>query len=179
MHGTLAAELALLSPRMRSALLAAVEGYRATGVRFALCGGLAAGVYGAPRATRDVDFLVGDEAFQPGPLLVLAKPLPLQAYGVAVDPVPLPEDPERNRLLSRALDSARVDTSLGVPIPVLEPRWLAYMKLAVGRAKDRADVVAMLESGAVSEAQLVALVTPGTPMADVLATVLVEYKAEG
>ena len=43
----------------------------ALGVPHALVGGLAVGVHGHPRATRDVDFLVGTEAFASTvPLLV-------------------------------------------------------------------------------------------------------------
>ena len=34
------------------------------GVRHVLIGGLAVGVHGHPRATKDGDFLVGDEAFE-------------------------------------------------------------------------------------------------------------------
>lgn len=177
MRETLAAELELLAPKMRDALLVAVTHYRATGVRFALCGGLAAGIYGSPRATRDIDFLVGDEGFLPGPLLIFAYPFPQQAFGVDIDVVPLPDDPERKALLDAALTNCRVDTSLGVPIPVLAPEWLAYMKIAVGRSKDKADVVAMLESGSVLPETLVSLVTPGTPMADILTSVLLEFRS--
>jgi hypothetical protein len=36
----------------------------ALGIPHALIGGLAVGVYGHPRATKDVDFLVGTEAFE-------------------------------------------------------------------------------------------------------------------
>lgn len=173
---TLAAELELLAPKMRDALLSAVYAYRQTGVRFALCGGLAAGVYGSPRATRDIDFLVGNEAFVPGPLLIFAHPLPLQANGVAVDAIPLPDDKERALVLDKALTYARIDSSLGVPIPILAPEWLAFMKLAVGRSKDKGDVVAMLESGAVTEASLRKIVPSKTPMGDILEDVISEWR---
>jgi hypothetical protein len=173
---TLKDELDLLAPRMRTALLAAVQAYDECRVPFALCGGLAAGTYGSPRATRDIDFLVGDEAFLPGPLLIFAKPLPLMADGVAIDAVPLPEDEERHDLLARALQHCRVDHSLGVPIPILAPEWLAYMKTAVGRAKDKADVIAMLESGSVTERQLRAYVKPNTPMASILEDIVTEWR---
>lgn len=39
------------------------EALTSLGVRHALVGGLAVGVHGHPRATKDIDFIVGAEAF--------------------------------------------------------------------------------------------------------------------
>ena len=58
----LQSQLEMLSDSMREAVLAAFDAYAALGVPFALVGGLAAGAHGRPRFTKDVDFLVGDEA---------------------------------------------------------------------------------------------------------------------
>lgn len=147
---SLEAELDLLSPRMRQALFAAVAEYQRTGIRFALCGGLASGSYGEPRATRDIDFLVGDEAFHSKGLIVsFAHPLPLQAGGYAVDAIPMPDDPHRAAVLNEELSQALIDSSTGVSIPVLSPTGLAYMKLISARPKDVNDILAMVESGAV------------------------------
>jgi len=48
-----------LNPRMVAAIRAAHEAYARLGIRHALIGGMAVGVHGHPRATKDIDFLVG------------------------------------------------------------------------------------------------------------------------
>lgn len=57
------------------------------GVRHVVVGGLAVGANGYPRATKDVDFLVGDEAFErhAGGLVTLRPGVPFQVNRVAVD----------------------------------------------------------------------------------------------
>ena len=59
------------------------------GVRHALVGGLAVGIYGHPHNTRDVDFLVGDEAFHhsEGGIVTTRSGVPLQINGVTVDSI--------------------------------------------------------------------------------------------
>src|SRR5262249_788146 len=57
LHGVVATEI-LEAMKSASAQLAK------TGVRHALVGALAAGAWGYPRASKDIDFLVGDEAFE-------------------------------------------------------------------------------------------------------------------
>lgn len=154
----LAAVLALLPEPVRVAFFAANEAYAALGVRYALVGGIAAGAYGEPRFTKDIDFLVGDEAFVKSGLVVsFAKPMPLEAAGVAIDPIPLPEEPRRHAHLEHALAHPVVDLSTGVAVPMLPALALAYMKLASPRGKDRSDIVAMLEAGAVELDALLAL----------------------
>lgn len=146
----LAGELDMLSEDLRRAFFAALDAYEKLGVRFALVGGLAAGSYGEPRATKDIDFLVGDEAFKKsGPIISFALPLPLQSYRVAIDPIPLPEDRVRWGHLDDALSNPVVDTTTGRPVSILPAHALAYMKLASSRSKDRGDIVAMILSGAV------------------------------
>src|SRR5262245_44230571 len=116
----LAAELALLSSEMQSAFRDAYAAYEALGIRFAVVGALAAGAYGEPRGTKNIDFLVNDEAFQRnGPLISFAKPLPLQAYSVAIDPIPLPEHPKRWKILDAALENPRIDLSTGTQVRLL------------------------------------------------------------
>jgi len=144
-------QLELLSPKMRQALQAAVAEYQRTGIRFALCGGLAAGSYGEPRATRDIDFLVGDEAFlSRGLIVTFARPLPLQAGGYAVDAIPLPDAPHRAEILEEELSNAVLDNSTGFSVPILSAEGLAYMKLIAARPKDINDILAMIDSGAVN-----------------------------
>lgn len=147
----LALEMSMLSASMRQAFFTALDSYEATGVRFALCGGLAVGSYSEPRVTRDIDFLVGDEAFDQVGLLVIPKfKFPRSSSGFEIDTIPLPaENKNWWNVLNDELEHAEIDTSLGRPVPVMTARGLAYMKLLVGRAKDLGDVVALIESGAV------------------------------
>jgi hypothetical protein len=148
-------ELAMHSDEFRRAFLEANRAYAALGIRYALVGGLAAGAYGAPRVTRDIDFLVGSEAFvHRGPLIAFAVAMPLQAYSVAIDPIPLPEDETQAIALARSLTDPHMDVSLGVEVPMLDATALAYMKLATPRFKDLGDVVAMLLAGTIDRDQL-------------------------
>ena len=60
--------------------------------RCLLVGGLAVGAHGWPRATKDVDFLVDESAFEhrPGGLVLLK--VPFQANGVPIDSLAPAED---------------------------------------------------------------------------------------
>ena len=53
-----------VSDKVLSAMRVASAQLSKLGVRHWLVGGLAVGAHGHPRATKDVDFLVGDEAFE-------------------------------------------------------------------------------------------------------------------
>lgn len=171
----LQSQLQMLSDSMREAVLAAFDAYAALGVPFALVGGLAAGAHGRPRFTKDVDFLVGDEAFTKTGLIVsFAKPMPLQAGDVAIDPIPLPEDPARKAVLRRALENVEFDTTTGRRIPILGATWLSYMKLASPRGKDRDDIVAMMQAGRVDLAALEAAVSGDAVLEERLAQALAE-----
>lgn len=133
-------DLALLhdvvAPKVLEALRLASEALTAAHVRHVVVGGLAVGANGHPRATKDVDFLVGDEAFEHhGKLVTLRAGLPFQVDGVAVDFLsPEPEEP----FLEAALAAA--------PGSVIEAAPLVYMKLKASRMQDRADVVALIKS---------------------------------
>ncbi len=171
----LQSQLAMLSDSMREAVLAAFDAYAALGVPFALVGGLAAGAHGRPRFTKDVDFLVGDEAFCKAGLIVsFAKPMPLQAGDVAIDPIPLPEEPVRKAVLQRALENVEFDTTTGRRIPILGATWLCYMKLASPRGKDRDDVVAMVQAGRVDRAALEAALSGDSVLEERWAQALAE-----
>lgn len=141
-HGPdLAAVLDLLSPRFTEALAAVHEALDRAGVRHALCGGLAAGAYGEPRATQDIDFLVGDEAFfHSGPLVMLRAGVPLEALGIAVDSIPIPVG---HAWLDEAVENPPTDSG----IPILRPEHLVYMKLLSPRRKDAFDISAMIRHG--------------------------------
>lgn len=125
---------------LRDALITS-ERLRALGIPHALVGGLAVGLHGHVRATRDVDFMVGEQAFErTEPILVYREELePIVARGVGViDLLAAVGDP----LLEGAI---RVPESGEVPIVPIEV--LVLMKLRAGRTRDRADVEALVRAG--------------------------------
>jgi hypothetical protein len=109
------------------------------GVRHVLVGGLAVGAWGHPRATKDVDFLVGEEAFEhhAGGLVTMKYGVPIQVGGVPVD------------LLSATAtgceDALPVSGIAGIPVAPLAV--LIYLKLASPRPRDRADVIELIRLG--------------------------------
>ncbi len=138
--------LSLLQGVVSQEVLEALRGASAqlarAGVRHALAGALAVGAWGYPRASKDVDFLVGDEAFivHGGGFVTFAPGVPIAFKGVAVDSLSASKD---ELFLAEALERAvRVD---GVPVLPLEA--LVYMKLKSPREKDRADVIELLKAG--------------------------------
>src|SRR5438093_2280168 len=54
----------VVAPEILAAMRAASAQLTRTGVRHALIGALAVGAWGYPRASKAVDFLAGDEAFE-------------------------------------------------------------------------------------------------------------------
>lgn len=130
-----------MSSRILQALYDASAKYDALGVPYVAIGGIAVGAYGAPRTTKDVDFLVGEEAFvHHGPLVSFRPGLPIASGDVAVDPVSIGSDEE---FLLTAFEHPAI--SNGVPIIGLAP--LVYLKLAAGRRHDLDDVARLLEAG--------------------------------
>lgn len=104
-------------------------------VRHALIGGLAVGAYGYPRATKDVDFVVGDEAFEHhGPIVSFRSGIPLRIGSVIVDV-----------LADSGVPSPYGMRSMGVPIVSLAV--LTYLKIKAFRMQDQLDVVELLRHG--------------------------------
>lgn len=113
------------------------------GIRHALVGALGANAYrDRPRTTEDIDFFVGDEAFEKhaGGFVTMRVPV-VEFDGIDVDQVPLTES---LRILEDGL--IRPHFSEGVPIASVET--IVIMKLLAGRTQDLADVEAILASGA-------------------------------
>jgi hypothetical protein len=113
------------------------------GIRHALVGALGANAYrNRPRTTEDIDFLVGDEAFErhPGGFVTMRVPV-VEFDGIDVDQVPLTDG---LRVVEEGLN--RAPTSEGVPIAPLDT--IVVMKLLAGRTQDLADVEAIIASGA-------------------------------
>jgi len=142
----LSAALDALAPRFREAIVAAAEAYERAGVRAVLIGGLASSAYGRPRTTRDIDFLVGDEAWvSHGVVISLRAGIPQEACQVPIDTIPIPD--QYRELYERAIDDAIESDVRGVLIA--RPEWVAVTKLAGGRAHDVAAVADMMRAGVV------------------------------
>jgi hypothetical protein len=115
----------------------------AAGIRHALVGALGANAYRIrPRTTEDIDFLVGNEAFEthPGGFVTMRVPV-IEFDGIDVDQVPLGD---ALAVIEDGLDRAQV--SDGVPIAPADT--IVIMKLIAGRTQDLADVEAIVASGA-------------------------------
>jgi len=113
------------------------------GIRHALVGALGANAYrNRPRTTEDIDFLVGDEAFERHPAGFVTMRVPVVEFeGIDVDQVPLTE---ALRVVEDGLQRASVCE--GVPIAPVDT--IVVMKLLAGRTQDLADVEAIVDSGA-------------------------------
>jgi hypothetical protein len=138
----LAAVFDLLSPKIRTAVEKTHSALEASGIRHALGGGLAVGAHGEPRATKDVGFLVGNEAFiiHGGGVVTLHPALPIAIDGVPVDAVPVPDDAS---FLAEGFERAAV--SEGIPVVPIET--LVCMKLLALRPRDRRDIEDLVRSG--------------------------------
>jgi hypothetical protein len=130
-------------PRFERAVREVSRMFSEAGIRHALVGALGANAYrDRPRTTEDIDFLVGDEAFEThaGGFVTMKIPV-IEFDGIDVDQVPLTE---ALRVVEEGLSRAVV--SDGVPIAPVDV--IVVMKLLAGRTQDLADVEAILASGA-------------------------------
>ena len=133
----------VVSGSILKAMRTASERLKDAGIRHVLVGGLAVGAYGYPRATKDVDFLVGDEAFEhhEGGLVTISPGVPIQVGNVPIDPISIAPGEDH---LGRALENPA--RSREIPIAPLES--LVYLKLKSPRRKDGVDVIEILKAGA-------------------------------
>jgi len=131
----------VVSSTVLSALRASSKRLAALGIRHALVGGLAVGAHGFPRATKDVDFLVGDEAFEhhEGGFVTMKPGVPIQVGGVLVDLLTAQSN-------EGALASVPV-LPVGDEVPVAPIEALVHLKLKSPRMKDASDVVELLKAG--------------------------------
>ena len=128
----------VVAPKVLDALRLASEALTLANVRHIVVGGLAVGANGYPRATKDVDFLVGAEAFNhhANGLVTMRPEIPFQVNGVAVD------------LLSPEIGEDFLEATLASPPgTMMEAAPLVYMKLKSPRRKDQADVIEMIKGG--------------------------------
>jgi len=132
-----------LVPAYERAVREVSKMFAQAGIRHALVGALGANAYrDRPRTTADIDFLVGDEAFEKhaGGFVTMRVPV-VEFDGIDVDQVPLTES---LRVIQDGLE--RAYHSAGVPIAPVDT--IVVMKLLTGRSQDLADVEAIVESGA-------------------------------
>lgn len=125
-------------PKVLDAMRLASSALTALGVRHVVVGGLAVGANGYPRMTKDVDLLVGDEAFEhhPGGFVTLKPGVPIQINGVAID------------LLSVQAGEEHLATAFEAPMgSMIEAPQLVYLKLKSPRHKDRTDVIELIKAG--------------------------------
>ncbi len=130
-----------VAPRVRDAAVKAAIQLDHLGIRYALAGGLAVGAHGYVRATADVDFLVGEEAFEHHGLIVTFKAgVPIEVDGIRIDYIsPVSLGPQ----LEEVLDHPPTSEGLAVvPIEVL-----VYMKLVAKRRRDQVDVSELVKVG--------------------------------
>jgi len=150
-------------PAFERAVREASRMLRDAGIRHALVGALGANAYRSrPRTTVDVDFLVGDEAFEQhaGGLVTMRVPI-VTLDGIDVDQIPLTDT---LRVVEDGLDRASV--SEGVPIAPVDT--IVIMKLLAGRTQDLADVEAIVGSGADREFLRAAVQKAAPQCADML-----------
>ena len=128
----------VVAPKVLEALRLASEALTLASVRHVVVGGLAVGAYGYARATRDVHFLVGAEAFHhhANGLVTLRPEIPFQVNGVAVD------------LLSVGTGEQFLELALAAPPgSTIDVAPLVYLKLKSPRRKDQVDVIEMIKGG--------------------------------
>lgn len=134
----------VVSTRIVHAILKSADALRSAGVPFALVGGIAVGAHGYPRATKDVDYMVGEEAFHhhEGGIVTMRDDIPIEVDKVPVDLLSAAVD---EPFLHDAIEEAHVDPKYDIPIVPIEA--LIYMKLLSSRPRDKQDVYALLEVG--------------------------------
>lgn len=143
--------LDFVPPAVLHALRTASKNLTDLGIAHVICGGVAVGAYGYIRATKDVDFLVGDNAFivSPSGIVRLADGVGFAVGTIPTDMVPLhvPSKPQDDLsfLESELLDPFDLDG-----MPLIGPEALVAMKLVAHRGKDLNDVVELLAAGATS-----------------------------
>jgi hypothetical protein len=128
----------IVAPKVLDAMRVASAALARAGVRHVVAGALAVGANGHPRATRDADFLVGDEAFEhhPGGVVTLRPGIPIQVDGVPIDLVSIGPN---EHFLEAGLEAASGS--------FLEASPLIYLKLKAGRLQDQADVANLVKAG--------------------------------
>ena len=125
------------------------ESLGALGVRHLLLGGLAVGVYGHPRTTRDVDFLIGPE----GCVVTDGLLYPSEAVLAIVDRETIPVDtlvlrdaaPLVKPEFLEELDEMLAFPSRAEEVPIAPVELIVGTKLLRQKAQDVADIVELAQ----------------------------------
>lgn len=138
--------LDFISPKILRALRDASDNLTARNIRHAICGGIAVGAYGYVRATKDVDFLAGDEAFlHHGKLVSFAPGVTFAIDGIPTDMIPLSNENPNKDLSFLASELDQPYDFAGMPI--VSPNALVAMKLVAHRRRDQDDILQILAAG--------------------------------
>jgi hypothetical protein len=131
-------------PSYEDAVRLASRSMSEANIRHVLIGGLAVGAYGYIRGTKDIDFLVGEEAFNVhgGGIVTHHPAVPIFAKGLAVDSLTPSFEGDEKFLEAILNDPPIVDG-----IPLISVEALIYLKLKAGRRRDQEDVFELLRSG--------------------------------
>ena len=130
---------------------------------YALFGAVAQIRYTEPVATLDADVLVGvpsperEDVLSPLYRFCEERGYLPDGEAVRVGDWPLQFIPAFSALTREAMENAEATDFEGVPLRVVGADYLAVIALSVGRAKDSARVLALLESGSVSRESIATL----------------------
>lgn len=129
-------------------------------VEYALCGGIALAIHGAPRATQDIDVLIQEEdldrirqvardcgfIFESLPMDFAASGITIYRFTKLIENLPLMLDALiANGPLAAVWQSRLAMTFETGPIHVVSKQGLVTMKLAAGRPQDIADIKRLAE----------------------------------
>lgn len=145
---------------LEAELRAVTSAFHASGIEYAVCGGIAVAIHGHPRATMDIDLFV-----HPSALSTIRQVLEAVGYTLAAAPMAFSSGVEVQRI-SRIADGELFTVDLLLASDALEKLWaereqiswqgtklwvvsrtaLAEMKRLAGRKQDLADLEALGES---------------------------------
>jgi hypothetical protein len=129
----------LLHPRFQKAAKRASRDLARSNIKHVLIGGIAAGVYGRPRATKDIDFLVDGDACEKlaGPRLGGGvKGIMMEYENVPVDLLFSKKIPEPHTMIKG--------------IPLISPEELVLLKLKRSSYRDLNDIGEVIRGGNLS-----------------------------
>jgi len=126
---------------------------------YALFGATAQMRYTEPVATLDADVLVAVKSEVGLDILQFCteRGYHIEGESVRVGAWPVQFIPAFNQLTHEAMEHAEIVDFEGVPFRVVRADYLGIIALSVGRAKDFARILALLESGSVSRTELARL----------------------
>jgi hypothetical protein len=132
-------------------------------MEYALFGAIAQMRYTEPLVTLDADVLVAVplperlDLLRPIYEFCAARGYFPEGEAIRVGAWPVQFVPVFSRLTEEALERAETADFEGVPLRVIRPDHLALIALSLGRAKDVARILALLESGSITREQIAAL----------------------